>query len=88
MVGLATKLGISKQNLDSKLSAADIKSGFIEQLAALYNKPVSFFYGEVGAPKVERSFNSNADEIIKELTSIIKLQEERIKQLTDKLLGL
>lgn len=33
------------------------------------------------------SFNSNADEIIKELTSVIKGQEERIKLLTDKLLG-
>lgn len=36
----------------------------------------------------EHSFNSNADEIIKELTSIIKAQEARIAQLTDKLLGL
>lgn len=34
------------------------------------------------------SFNSNADEIIKELTAIIKKQEERIRQLTDKLLEL
>lgn len=33
------------------------------------------------------SFNSNADEIIRELTSVIKKQDERIKQLTDKLLG-
>lgn len=32
--------------------------------------------------------NSNADEIIKELASIIKAQEQRIQQLTDKLLGI
>lgn len=91
LVEVANKLGISKQNLDSKLSATDIKTGFIEQLAALYSKPISFFYGEkneIEINEVERSFNSNADEIIKELTSIIKSQEARIAQLTDKLLGL
>lgn len=91
LVEVANKLGISKQNLDSKLSATDIKTGFIEQLATLYNKPISFFYGErseIEINEVERSFNSNADEIIKELTSIIKSQEARIAQLTDKLLGL
>lgn len=91
LVEVANKLGIPKQNLDSKLSANDIKTGFIEQLAALYSKPISFFYGEKSEVKineVERSFNSNADEIIKELTSIIKTQEARIAQLTDKLLGL
>lgn len=91
LVEVARKLDMSKQNLDAKLSTADIKTGFIEQLAALYNKPISFFYGEkseVEINEVERSFNSNADEIIKELTSIIKTQEARIAQLTDKLLGL
>lgn len=91
LVEVANKLGMSKQNLDSKLSAADIKTGFIEQLAALYDKPISYFFGErseVEINEVERSFNANADEIIKDLTSIIKSQEARIAQLTDKLLGL
>lgn len=91
LVEVANKLGVSKQNLDSKLSATDIKTGFIEQLAALYDKPISYFFGEkseIEINEVERSFNSNADEIIKELTSIIRSQEARIAQLTDKLLGL
>lgn len=91
LVEVARKLDMSKQNLDAKLSTADIKTGFIEQLAVLYNKPISFFYGEkseIEINEVERSFNSNADEIIKELMSIIKSQEARIAQLTDKLLGL
>lgn len=35
-----------------------------------------------------KSFNSNADEVIKDLTTIIKIQEERIAKLTDKLLDL
>lgn len=91
LVEVAKKLDISKQALDSRLSASDIRTGFIEQLAMLYERPVSFFFGEdnrVEIKDVERSFNANADEIIKELTSIIKSQEERIRQLTDKLLGL
>lgn len=46
LVEVANKLGMSKQNLDSKLSAADIKTGFIEQLAALYDKPISYFFGD------------------------------------------
>lgn len=91
LVEVAKKLQVSKQSLNQTLSATDIKTGFIEQLAALYDKPISFFYGErseVEINEVERSFNSNADEVIKELTSIIKSQEAIIAQLTDKLLGL
>lgn len=91
LVEVARKLDMSKQNIDAKLSTADIKTGFIEQLAVIYSKPISFFYGErseVEINEVERSFNPNADDIIKELTSIIKTQEARIAQLTDKLLGL
>ena len=91
LVEVAKKLQVSKQSLNQTLSATNIKTGFIEQLAALYDKPISFFYGErsgVEIDEVERSFNSNADEVIKELTSIIKSQEAIIAQLTDKLLGL
>lgn len=91
LVAVAQKLNISKQTLDSRLCASDIKTGFVEQLAAIYGQPISFFFGEsskVEINEVERRFNSNADEIIKELTSIIKAQEARIAQLTDKLLGL
>ncbi|WP_300811561.1 hypothetical protein [uncultured Duncaniella sp.] len=46
LVEVANKLGISKQNLDSRLSATDIKTGFIEQLAALYERPISYFFGD------------------------------------------
>jgi len=49
---------------------------------------VLFDEGAIEINDNEHSFNSNADEIIKELTSIIKSQEERIRQLTDKLLGI
>lgn len=88
---VARKMNMSPQLLNQALGAADIKTGFVEQLSAAFNKPISFFFGEKNEIEIkdnERSFNSNADEIIKELTSIIKSQEARIAQLTDKLLGL
>lgn len=91
LADVARKMNMSPQHLNQALGAADIKTGFVEQLSAVYNKPISFFFGEENKVEVkdnEHSFNSNADEIIKELTSIIKSQEERIRQLTDKLLGL
>lgn len=37
---------------------------------------------------IEHSYNSNADDIIKELTMIIKCQNERIQDLTNRLLNL
>lgn len=43
---LARVLDISQQNLNSALSADDVKSGTIEKVAFASGKPVSFFYGE------------------------------------------
>lgn len=190
LVAVAERLSISKQTLDSRLSASDVKTGFIEQLALIYNRPISFFFDEnstevkenakrvkrnvnvdingrireilskifnnnakamakatyvsqytlnsiareeatpdydiirrileMSSPQISvdwlitgngemienprettnntensievtdntKSFNSNADEVIKDLTAIIKIQEERIAKLTDKLLDL
>lgn len=46
LIEVAKKLEISKQTLDSRLSTADVKTGFIEQLSKIYNQPISFFFGE------------------------------------------
>lgn len=46
LVEVAKKLDISKQTLDSRLSANDVKTGFIEQLAKLYNRPIGFFFDD------------------------------------------
>jgi len=43
---IARTLETSQQNLNSALSAEDVKSGTIEKLAFATGKPVSFFYGE------------------------------------------
>lgn len=43
---LARILETSQQNLNSALSAEDVKSGTIEKIAFATGMPVSFFYGE------------------------------------------
>lgn len=43
---VARKLGVSPQSLDQTLAAADIKTGFIERLAAAYGVSASIFFEE------------------------------------------
>lgn len=42
----ARKLNMSKQSFYQALEAADIKSGLIERIATLYNRPVGFFFDD------------------------------------------
>lgn len=49
----ARKLNMSKQAFYQMLEAADVKSGIIERLATLYNRPVGFFFDD----KVENVSN-------------------------------
>lgn len=42
----ARKLNMSKQAFYQALEAADIKSGLIERIASLYNRPVGFFFDD------------------------------------------
>lgn len=83
-------IGISKQAVYDIYQKEDINTGILKQIAILLGEPISVFFDDksIEIKDNERSFNTNADEIIKELTSIVKAQNERIQQLTDKLLGL
>lgn len=88
---IAIKSGISQQALNSILEHnTDPKVSNLESIVNTIGLRMSVLFDEdvIEIKDNERSFNSNADEIIKELTSIIKSQEERIRQLTDKLLGI
>lgn len=88
---IAIKSGITPQALNGIMEkGVDPKVSTLEAIANVVGIKMSVLFDEsnVEIKDNERSFNSNADEIIKELTSIIKSQEERIRQLTDKLLGL
>nr|WP_304651464.1 hypothetical protein [Bacteroides acidifaciens] len=46
LVEVAKKLQVTKQSLNQTLSASDIKTGFVEQLAAVYERPISYFFCE------------------------------------------
>lgn len=88
---IAMKSGISPQALNGIMEkGVDPKVSTLEAIASVVGIKMSVLFDEtnVDINDVERSFNSNADEIIKELTSIIKSQEARIAKLTDKLLGI
>lgn len=75
--------GILEQNVDPKISTLEAITNVLGiKISTLFDQ------SNVEINDNESSFNSNADEIIKELTSIIRTQEERIRQLTDKLLGI
>lgn len=67
---VARKLEVSKQSLSQALTASDIKTGFIEKLASVYNRPVGFFFGE--DDKGEEIKNNAPDEH----DELIRLREE------------
>lgn len=77
LVAVAERLSISKQTLDSRLSASDVKTGFIEQLALIYNRPISFFFDEnstevkENAKRVKRNVNVDINGRIREILSKI-----------------
>lgn len=88
---IASQSGITPQALNGILEKdVDPKVSTIEAIANVVGVKMSFLFDEnsVEIQDIERGFNGNTDEIIKELISIIKMQSERITQLTDKLLGL
>lgn len=86
---IATKSGISPQALHGILNGADPKVSTLESIAKVIDLKISILFDETGIEirDNDRSFNSNADEIIKDLTGVIRLQEERIALLTDRLLA-
>lgn len=62
---LAEMMGVFPQSFNKTLQADDVKSGFLEKLAQVLGKDMSFFYGNV--------VSSESDEINKEL---VRLREE------------
>lgn len=56
---LAEDLGMSQQNLSAAFTRDDIKSGLLEKMAKVLNKPIGFFYGETFGP-VQSVGNNNS----------------------------
>lgn len=56
---LAEDLGMSQQNLSAVFTRDDVKSGLLEKLAGVLNKPVGYFYGETLGSAQVISGNNN-----------------------------
>ena len=55
---LAEDLGMSQQNLSAVFTRDDVKSGLLEKISRILNKPIGFFYGETFGP-VQSMGNNN-----------------------------
>lgn len=56
---LAEDLGMSQQNLSAAFTRDDVKSGLLEKMARVLNRPIGFFYGEAFGP-VQSVGNNNS----------------------------
>lgn len=99
LANVARRLGITPQNLDSTLKTKDVKTGLIERLAKLYNKPVSFFFDEQNTSiHTEGDYSPASDsgdvsvivgdvvlaERVKLLQQLIEEKDERIAELKER----
>lgn len=56
---LAEDLGMSQQNLSAAFTRDDVKSGLLEKMARVLDKPIGFFYGEAFGPVQSVGNNNN-----------------------------
>lgn len=86
---VAESMGVSQQDLQSKLRTSDIKTGVLESIANAINKNVYFFYDESWNNKYKSSeqlsFTANESESIytsnkfeQAVTSIIEKNQKKV----------
>ncbi|MBD5195182.1 MAG: helix-turn-helix transcriptional regulator [Bacteroidales bacterium] len=101
LADVAKKLGVSPQSLNQTLAAVDIKTGFIEKLASVYNvSPAVFFDDDViKVISTEGDYSPASDsgdvsvvvgdavlvERIKLLEKLIEEKDERIGELKERI---
>ena len=80
MASLAEKLGFTDQRLNSALKSDNVKSGLIEAIAEVLNKPIEFFYNET---KESNVFNGGVA-VAGDNNSIVTISERFISLLETK----
>lgn len=101
LADVARKLGVSSQSLDQTLAAADIKTGFIERLAAAYGVQASIYFEDeqIKVIQTKGDYSPASDsgdayviagdavlaERVKLLESLITEKDERIKELKERI---
>lgn len=84
---VADSMGIIPQNLQSLLSAEDVKSGVLESIADSINKPVYFFYednannaiSDNNGISIAGNTSGSGDEV-KNLIEVIKTQSVQLSK--------
>ena len=84
---LAEDLGMSQQNLSAAFTRDDVKSGFLEKIAAALNKPIGFFYGErLGSVQTVGDNNSQVTQVAgnysgapdSDVLGLLKIKDEQL----------
>ena len=78
---------MSQQNLSAAFTRDDVKSGFIERIAAVLNKPICFFYGErIGSVQTVGDNNSQVTQVAgnysgapdSDVVALLKIKDEQL----------
>ena len=79
---IAEKLGVPPQNIQTWFKADDVKTGTIERLAEVLDKPIAFFYGDAytitGNNNATAINNSTATSSDDRLISLLVSKDEQL----------
>lgn len=84
---LAEDLGMSQQNLSAAFTRDDVKSGLLEKIARVLNRPIGFFYGETfGSVQSVGNNNSQVTQVAgnysgtpdSNVLEILKIKDEQL----------
>lgn len=90
MASAARMLDMSPQHLNQALSAADVKSGLLEKISAVFGISIAALYGETAGVAITGSgsgvnVSNNDAAIVNRFLSIIEEKDRQIAQLLAKL---
>lgn len=82
MSEIAKRIQVSPQNLNSMFKADDVKTGTLERLAEVLDKPIAFFYGDAytitGNNNATAINNSTATSSDDRLISLLVSKDEQL----------
>ena len=82
---VAQKLGKSQQNVSQMMTAADVRTGLIEELCKAFDLPPSLFYGDGGVTATNHSvaLNGNGNDIKTTDEALVRVIERQSQQISD-----
>ena len=78
-IHLAEELGVSQQNLSAAFTRDDVKSGLLEKIAKILNKPIGYLYGECEAgASAQAGANAQASPDSAAILELLKIKDEQL----------